>query len=84
MTLQYKVYNKQPRKMFERSVSLTTNKKSGLDEALEDVANGRVTTIHIPSSYFGRLQNSHLGMSYQTKLVIIMAAKRRRTSIGFS
>jgi hypothetical protein len=30
------------------SLDLTTCKKTGLEEALEDITNGRVTTIHIP------------------------------------
>ena len=43
---------------------LTTRKKAGLEEALEDVVNGRVTTIHIPKIrvkqiiYFHKFLNS--------------------------
>ena len=50
--LQYKTRNRQPREMLNntRPISLVTRKKSGLEEALEDVANGRVTTIHFPKN----------------------------------
>jgi len=33
-----------------QSLGLATRKKTGLEEALEDVANGRVTTIHTPKN----------------------------------
>jgi len=52
ITLEYNVRNKQAKQMIEiiQSLGLATRKKSGLEEALEDVANGRVTTIHIPKN----------------------------------
>ena len=33
-----------------QSLGLATRKKSGLEEALEDVANGRLITIHTPQN----------------------------------
>ena len=52
ITLNYDVRNKQARQMIEiiQSLGLATRKKTGLEEALEDVANGRVTTIHTPKN----------------------------------
>ena len=52
ITLNYDVRKKQARQMIEisRSLGLATRKKTGLEEALEDVANGRVTTIHTPKN----------------------------------
>ena len=52
ITLQYKTRNRQPREMLNntRPMSLVTRKKSGLEEALEDVARGRLTTIHVPEN----------------------------------
>ena len=46
-TLKYDVQNKQA---VTRSLGLKTCKKSGLEEALEDVANGKLTTIHTPKN----------------------------------
>jgi len=50
ITLEYDVHNKQAKDMIEiiLSLGLATRKKSGLEEALDDVKNGRVTTIHTP------------------------------------
>jgi len=50
ITLSYDARNKQARQMIEiiQSLGLATRKKTGLEEALEDVANGRLTTIHMP------------------------------------
>ncbi|MCL1934684.1 MAG: hypothetical protein FWF53_12830 [Candidatus Azobacteroides sp.] len=50
ITLEYDIRNKQAKQMIEiiQSLGLATRKKSGLEEALEDVANGRVITIHTP------------------------------------
>jgi hypothetical protein len=52
ITLEYDIHNKHARQMIEiiQSLGLATSKKSGLEEALEDVANGRVMTIHTPKS----------------------------------
>jgi len=52
ITLEYDVRNKQAKQMIEiiQSLGLATRKKSGLEEALDDVANGRITTIHIPKN----------------------------------
>lgn len=52
ITLDYDYHNKQARQMIEimQSLGLATRKKSGLEEALEDVANGRVITIHTPKN----------------------------------
>jgi hypothetical protein len=52
ITLEYDVRNKQARQMINiiQTLGLATRKKSGLEEALEDVTNGRVTTIHIPKN----------------------------------
>ncbi|MDR2148239.1 MAG: hypothetical protein LBE91_17475 [Tannerella sp.] len=52
ITLQYDVRNKQAKQMLEiiQSLGLATRKKNGLEEALDDVANGRLTTVHIPKS----------------------------------
>ena len=50
ITLEYNARNKQARQMIEiiQTLGLATSKKSGLEEALEDVANGRLTIIHTP------------------------------------
>jgi len=50
ITLEYDVRNKQARQMIKiiQSLGLATRKKTGLEEALEDVANGRLITIHTP------------------------------------
>ena len=50
ITLEYDIHNKQAKKMIEiiQSLGLATRKKSGLEEALDDVANGRLITIHTP------------------------------------
>jgi hypothetical protein len=51
ITLQYNTRQKQSRQMIENIQSIgLTRKKSGLEEALEDVANGRITTIHTPKN----------------------------------
>ena len=52
ITLEYDVRNKQAKQMIEiiQTLGLATRKKSGLEEALEDVANGRLTTIHTPKN----------------------------------
>jgi len=42
-------YDRQARQMVG-SNGFLVRKKSGLEEALEDIANGRVTTIHIPKN----------------------------------
>ena len=34
-----------------QSLGLATQKKGGLEEALEDVSRGRVTTIHTPKNW---------------------------------
>ena len=52
ITLNYDTHNKQAKQMIEiiLSLGLATCKKPGLEEALEDVANNRLTTIHVPKS----------------------------------
>ena len=52
VTLEYNIRNKQARQMIEsiQSLGLATRKKTGLEEALEDVAKGRLTTIHTPQN----------------------------------
>jgi hypothetical protein len=52
ITIKYDARNKQARQMIEimQSLGLATHKKSGLEEALDDVANGRLTTIHTPKN----------------------------------
>jgi len=52
ITLEYDLYNKQAMQMLEviQSLGLATRKKSGLEEALEDVDNGRLITIHTPKN----------------------------------
>jgi len=52
ITLEYDTRNKQAKQMIEiiQSLGLATRKKSGLEEALEDVANGRLTIIHTPQN----------------------------------
>jgi hypothetical protein len=49
--LQYKTRNKNARLLTtSQSIGWAIRKKSGLEEALEDVDNGRVTTIHTPKT----------------------------------
>jgi len=50
ITLEYDIRNKQAIQMIDiiQSLGLATRKKTGLEEALEDVANGRLITIHTP------------------------------------
>jgi len=52
ITLEYNARNKQASRMIEiiQSLGLATRKKSGLEEALEDVERGRLTTIHVPEN----------------------------------
>jgi len=52
ITLEYDARNKQAIQMIEviQSLGLATRRKSGLEEALEDVASGRLITIHTPKS----------------------------------
>ena len=52
ITLEYNARNKQASQMIEiiQSLGLATRKKSGLEEALEDVDNGRLTIIHTPKN----------------------------------
>jgi len=53
ITLEYDVKNKQAKQMIEiiLSLGLATRKKSGLEEALEDVENGRLTIVHTPKKW---------------------------------
>ncbi len=50
ITLEYNERNKEAKKMIEvmLSLGLAKRKKSGLEEALEDVKAGRLKTIHTP------------------------------------
>ena len=53
LTLEHGVRNRQAKQMIETIHShgcFVTRKKSGLKEALEDVANGRLTIIHTPKN----------------------------------
>ena len=52
ITLEYNARNKQASQMIDiiQSLGLATRKKTGLEEALEDVANGRLITVHTPKS----------------------------------
>ena len=52
ITLEYDVHNKQAKQMIEiiQTLGLATRRKPGLEEALEDVANGRLTIIHTPKN----------------------------------
>ena len=52
ITLEYDVRNKQAKQMIDiiQTLGLAKRKKTGLEEALEDVANGRLITIHTPKS----------------------------------
>ena len=52
ITLEYDVCNTHAKQMLEviQSLGLATRKKSGLEEALEDVDNGRLITIHTPKN----------------------------------
>ena len=55
ITLEYNVRNRKASRAVEINRSLgLTRKKSGLEEALEDVAAGRLTTIHIPKNKTGK------------------------------
>jgi len=69
VALQYNICKNQPKKILNnfRPISLPTHKKSGLEEALEDVANGRVTTIHIPKMSFGNAISNQIGYYYGSK-----------------
>jgi len=53
ITLEYNARNRQARQMIEiiQTLGLATRKKSGLEEALEDIENGRITTIHTPKNW---------------------------------
>jgi len=53
ITLEYNARNRQARQMIEiiQTLGLATRKKTGLEEALEDVANGRLTIIHTPKNW---------------------------------
>jgi hypothetical protein len=50
VTLEYDARNKTARQMIEimLSLGLATRKKTGIEEALEDVENGRMKTVHTP------------------------------------
>ena len=50
ITLEYDVRKKQAEQMIiiNQRFGLASRKRSGLEEALDDVANGRLTTIHTP------------------------------------
>ncbi len=50
ITLEYNERDKTARQMIEiiLSLGLATRKKPGLEEALDDVENGRLTTVHTP------------------------------------
>ena len=48
IALEYDVRNKQAQDMIEIMFSSgSTNKKSGIDRALEDIKMGRLSTVHI-------------------------------------
>jgi len=53
ITLEYDVRNKQAKQMIEiiQTLGLATRRKPGLEEALEDVANGRLTIVHTPKNW---------------------------------
>ena len=55
ITLEYDIRNKQAIQMIDiiQSLGLATRRKSGLEEALEDVSNGRLITVHTPKKYSG-------------------------------
>ena len=59
ITLEYDIRNKEARQMLEimQTLGLATRKKSGLEEALEDVANGRLTVIHTPKNHKRNVAN---------------------------
>ena len=59
ITLEYNARNKQAKQMIEiiQSLGLAARKKSGLEEALEDVATGRITTIHTPKNRKNQCNN---------------------------
>jgi predicted transcriptional regulator len=52
ITLEYDERNKSAKQMIDviLSLGLATRKKTGLEMALEDVDNGKVTTIHTPKN----------------------------------
>jgi hypothetical protein len=52
ITLEYNTRNKQRSQMIEilQPFDLATRKKSGLEEALEDVEKGKLTIIHTPQN----------------------------------
>lgn len=52
ITLEYNERDKIAKQMFEiiLSLGLATRKKTGLEEALEDVEKGRMKTVHTPKS----------------------------------
>jgi hypothetical protein len=52
ITLEYDFRNKQAKQMIDiiQSLGLATRKKTGLEEALEDVAKGRLTVRRTPKS----------------------------------
>jgi len=47
ITLEYDIRTKQTKQM----LGLATRRKSGLEEALDDVTNGRLTVIHTPKNH---------------------------------
>ena len=53
ITLEYDYRNKQAKQMIEiiQSLGLATRKKSGLEEALNDVTNGKLSIIHTPKNW---------------------------------
>jgi len=53
ITVDYDVRNRQMKSMAKiiPSLGLVGRMKSGLEEALEDVASGRLTTIHTPKNW---------------------------------
>jgi len=53
VTMEYGIRNKQAKQMIKtiQTLGLATRKKTGLEEALEDVANGKLTVIHTPKNW---------------------------------
>lgn len=53
ITLEYDYRNKQAKQMIEiiQSLGLATRKKSGLEETLDDVINGRLSIVHTPKNW---------------------------------
>lgn len=53
ITLEYDVRNRQAKQMIKiiQSLGLATRKKSGLEEALEDVEKCKLVTIHTPKGW---------------------------------